>query len=43
MPYRILQRVKSKFVIGILSGVILVASMYCMWMGMDDPFLYFRF
>ncbi len=43
LPYRILQRVKSKFVIGILSGVILVASMYCMWMGMDDPFLYFRF
>ena len=43
IPYRLLQKTKCKFVIGVLLGLILAASVYCMWRGMDDPFLYFRF
>lgn len=43
IPYRLLQKTKCKFVVGVLLGLILAASVYCMWRGMDDPFLYFRF
>ena len=43
LPYRILKRVKNRAVIGILLLVILITSLYCMYRGFDDPFLYFRF
>lgn len=43
LPYRILKKLRSRFVIGLLVLVIFLASLYCMYRGYDDPFLYFRF
>ena len=43
LPYRILERIKSRIVIRSMLAVILFASVYCMYRGFDDPFLYFRF
>lgn len=43
LPYRLLKRIKNKVVICVLCGAIFVASLYCMYRGFDDPFLYFRF
>lgn len=43
-PYRLLEKTKQNafFTWGILA-IILLASIYCMYRGFDDPFLYFRF
>ena len=44
LPYKLLERLKKNRVIVVLIlGAILVGSIYCMYMGYDDPFLYFRF
>ena len=43
LPYRILKGIKSRVVKGLLLAVILGGSIYCMYRGFDDPFLYFRF
>ncbi len=43
LPYRILQKIKSRIVIWLLLLIIFGASLYCMYQGYDDPFLYFRF
>ena len=43
LPFRILKRIKSRVVICLLLSVIFCASVYCMYRGFDDPFLYFRF
>lgn len=43
LPYRLLKKIKSRVIIGILLTVVLAASIYCMYRGLDDPFLYFRF
>ena len=43
LPFRILKRIKSRVLIGLLLAVIFGASVYCMYRGFDDPFLYFRF
>lgn len=43
VPYRLLKKIKSKAVIALFLIVILFASIYCMYKGFDDPFLYFRF
>ncbi len=43
LPFRILKQIKSRVIIGLLLAVILGASVYCMYRGFDDPFLYFRF
>lgn len=43
LPYRILKRVRRPIIIHSLLLVILLASLYCMYRGFDDPFLYFRF
>lgn len=43
LPYRLLKKIKSKAVIALFLIVILFASIYCMYKGFDDPFLYFRF
>ena len=44
IPYIILKRIrKYKVVVTIILAVILIASIYCMYRGYDDPFLYFRF
>lgn len=42
-PYKLLQRIKNKAVIVILLAAVAVGSVYCMYRGFDDPFLYFRF
>ncbi|MGM9662492.1 MAG: MBOAT family O-acyltransferase [Oscillospiraceae bacterium] len=43
LPYRLLGRLKNRFAVGALLAVIFLASVYCMYRGLDDPFLYFRF
>lgn len=43
LPYRLLKRLKSRVWISALLLAILLASLYCMYRGFDDPFLYFRF
>ena len=43
LPFSILKRIKSRVIIGLLLAVIFGASVYCMYRGFDDPFLYFRF
>ena len=43
LPYKLLKKIKSKIVIAVLLSAILAGSIYCMYRGLDDPFLYFRF
>lgn len=43
LPYRLLQKIKRPVYIYALLIVIFVASVYCLYRGLDDPFLYFRF
>ena len=43
LPYNLLKRIKNRTVICIILAVIFAASVYCMYKGLDDPFLYFRF
>ncbi len=43
LPYNLLKRIKKRTVICIILAVIFAASVYCMYKGLDDPFLYFRF
>lgn len=43
LPYRILKAVKNRAVTAVFLAAIFTASLYCMYKGFDDPFLYFRF
>lgn len=43
LPYRILERCKHRWLLWPLLAAILGGSLYCMYRGFDDPFLYFRF
>ena len=43
LPYKLLKKTNSKIILGIFLTAILVGSLYCMYRGHDDPFLYFRF
>lgn len=43
LPYKLLKKTKNKIVLGFLLTAIFVSSLYCMYCGLDDPFLYFRF
>lgn len=43
LPYKLLKKTNSKIILGIFLTAILVGSLYCMYRGLDDPFLYFRF
>ena len=43
LPYKLLKRIKNRTVIWVILAVIFAASVYCMYKGLDDPFLYFRF
>lgn len=44
LPYKLLERFKkNKVVVVLILAAILGGSIYCMYMGYDDPFLYFRF
>lgn len=42
-PFRWIQRIQNKWVLWGLRFAILAACTYCMYRGMNDPFLYFRF
>lgn len=42
-PFQIMKRIKSPMVACILIAIVFSASVYCMCIGLDDPFLYFRF
>lgn len=43
LPYHLLKRIHNKTVIVLLLTAVLAGSIYCMYRGFDDPFLYFRF
>jgi alginate O-acetyltransferase complex protein AlgI len=45
IPFNLLKKLeeKSKVVTWIILALILAGSVYCMYRGMNDPFLYFRF
>ncbi len=43
LPYKLLKRFNSKIIIAVFLIAILLGSIYCMYRGLDDPFLYFRF
>lgn len=43
LPYDLLLKINNKYLIFTLSTIILLACIYCMHKGLDDPFLYFRF
>ena len=43
LPYNFLKRIKSRAFIVLLLFMIFTASIYCIYRGFDDPFLYFRF
>ncbi len=43
LPYKLLKKINSKIVIAVFLAAILAGSIYCMYRGLDDPFLYFRF
>lgn len=42
-PYQKLKSIGSRIVIFIVLTAILTGSLYCMYRGLDDPFLYYRF
>lgn len=41
--YKLFEKIKKPFITGCLLAIIFTASVYCMYKGFDDPFLYFRF
>lgn len=43
LPYKLLERIRNSVFVPILLFAIFSASIYCMYKGFDDPFLYFRF
>ncbi|MFW5669665.1 MAG: MBOAT family O-acyltransferase, partial [Acetivibrio ethanolgignens] len=43
LPRKLYERWKNKMIASIVLLAIFWASVYCLYMGMDDPFLYFRF
>ena len=43
IPFHMMKQVKNKRIISIIVLIIFGASVYCMFRGLDDPFLYFRF
>lgn len=43
IPFQWMKKIKSKVVLTLLLGAVFVACVYCMYKGLDDPFLYFRF
>lgn len=43
LPFYILKRIKNRIFIWLILAAIFFASAYCMYCGLDDPFLYFRF
>ena len=43
IPFDFIKQMKNKKMIWILLFIIFSASVYCMYRGLDDPFLYYRF
>lgn len=43
IPFHMMKQVKNKRIISIIVLIVFGASVYCMFRGLDDPFLYFRF
>ncbi len=43
LPFDLLKKIKNKHLIRLILLAILLGSVYCMYRGFDDPFLYFRF
>ncbi len=44
LPYRMLMKMKDRqILVSFMLVLILAGSIYCMYKGFDDPFLYFRF
>lgn len=43
IPYKLLGKIKDHRMILVFLGVVLAASTYWLWLGMNNPFLYFRF
>lgn len=43
LPFKILKNLKNRTVKCLILIAIFCASVYCMYKGFDDPFLYFRF
>lgn len=43
VPFNILKKINNQKVKYVFSAIVLAASIYCMYRGFDDPFLYFRF
>ena len=43
IPEKIYKKIKDSVFCVILLIIVFWASVYCMYMGMDDPLLYFRF
>lgn len=42
-PFRFFKKIKNPFITGGFLAAVFTASVYCMYKGFDDPFLYFRF
>lgn len=43
LPYRLFERCRNNALGAVLLVLVFAASVYCMYAGMNDPFLYFRF
>lgn len=43
IPFHILKRIQNKKIIFVFLTIIFLGCVYCMYRGLDDPFLYFRF
>lgn len=43
LPFNILKKIENKHIIRLILLAILLGSVYCMYRGFDDPFMYFRF
>lgn len=43
LPYLLLKKMRSRVLTAVFLSAVFLASLYCMYRGLDDPFLYFRF
>lgn len=43
LPQKLYHKFKNSAIMYIVLAIVLAGSVYCLYMGMNDPFLYFRF
>lgn len=43
VPRMIFRKLRNKYIKGLILAAVAAASFYCIYKGMNDPFLYFRF